>query len=143
MKYSRSQLREVKRALKEQNEKEILETEGEDSEEQPVTLRQARAIARSMQTDDEVQKKSDDIAAKRALRREVLDSQEVVVDWKVSVGDAVMFEMNGDTQFGIIVEYRQGVAANKRNAMRAGGVKVMSSAGQYWVRPSSLTRIDE
>ena len=143
MKYSRSQLREVKKALREQNEIFQLEEEEDSVEEKPVTLSEARAMARSMRTDAELQKKSDDIAAKRALRREVIETQEVVVDWKVNVGDAVMFEMNGDTQFGIIVEYRPGVAANKRNAMRSGGVKVMSSAGQYWVKPSSLTKIDE
>ena len=142
MKYSRTQLKAVKKALRDQNEQ--IRSEEDSADESPsVSLAEARAIVKSMQTEEEAQKKSDDYHTKRNLRREVMKSQEVTVDWQVNVGDAVMFEMHGDTQFGIIVEYRPGVASNKRNAMRSGGVKVMSSAGQYWVKPSSLTKIDE
>ena len=35
------------------------------------------------------------------------------------------------------------VARNKKSALKSGGIKVMSSAGQYWVRPTAITKIED
>ena len=144
MKYSRSQLKEVKKALKAQKEKDHLEqTPPIQADESSVSLAEARAIARSMVTEEEQIEKSEAYNTKRAARQEARQLQEVTVDWQVAVGDAVMFDTAGDTQFGIVVDCRKGVARNKKSALRSGGIKVMSAGGQYWVKPTSVTKIED
>ena len=146
MKYSRSQLKAVKQALKAQIEKEMCETQEADSglEDDPsVSLKEAKHIARALETDDEAQQKAENYNKKRLLRSEARSTKEVIVDWKVNIGDAVMFEIHGKTEFGMVVEKREGRANSRNRAMSRSGVKVMSSAGQYWVKPSSLTKLDD
>ena len=147
MKYSRSQLKEVKKALREYKEKEDQENANEEAgeieDDAPVSLIEARALARSLVTEEEAKEKNKSYNAEINLRREARERQEVTVDWQVNIGDAVVFNMNGENEFGIVVEKRSGTARNKKAAMRSGGIKVMSSAGQYWLSPVQVSKLEE
>ena len=144
MKYSRSQLKQVKAALKDL-EAETHEDENEQEDAvAAVSLREAKAIVRQEASDEEKQNKIDIAQAKRELYRNVMEEKLVTFDWQYSIGDAVMIEgRDGKTDFGIVIEMRTGAGKNQMMAYRRSGVKVMSSAGKYWVNPGAVVKIDD
>ena len=145
MKYSRSQLKHVKSALRELKTEESETPPVDESEtDAAVTLAQARAIARDSASEEERQLKLNAKQAKRDLYENVTKEREVTFNWQYSVGDAVMIDgYDGTTDFGIVIEMKTGTGTTEMAAYRSSGVRVMSSAGKYWVKPSSVTKLDD
>ena len=144
MKYSRSQLKEIKRALREHNEKEQENTDKVEQPEEAVTLSEARKIVKSTTTEEETNRAQEAKNAKRRLKRSARKEKSVTFHWHYDVGDAVIIEdSSGESNFGIVLEKRTGTGTSQKEAYYNSGVKVMSSAGQYWVKPSNVLKLDE
>ena len=139
MKYSRKQLKDIKKALREHNE----EHEEQDQEEEVVSLREARRIAKA-KSEEEGDVKIDKKSLKRTIRQNARKEKTVTFNWHYDVGDAVMIETgDGEPDFAIVLEKVTGTGSSQKEAIWKSGVKVLSSAGQYWVKPSKVTKIDD
>ena len=132
MKFSRSQLKKVKKAFN--------ETKDDKTEELDAFV----ASKSSFSLSEEGYKIKATAKERRKIRKEARAEKSISIEWNLNPGDAVMFNANGNVVMGMIIKQDANGDYNSiRDAKYSTYVLVMTPGGNRWVLPQKLEKIED